>query len=62
MKLKDTRIRIGGLMRCCLETIYQLPPDTDYTEGIVVPCKHCSSSVILEDGKWRWNREARFKN
>lgn len=48
-------IRIGGLMRCCTETIraYEGPQD----EGTVLACRYCSETSIVRDGAWEWNRE-----
>lgn len=61
MANKPYTVHQGGLMRCCLASLddYQVekPDDKEDVEGDVVPCKHCSSSVIFRDGAWRWNRE-----
>jgi hypothetical protein len=46
---------MGGLMRCCTQTLDELPPDGNYVERMVVPCKHCSGSMILVDKVWKWN-------
>ncbi len=51
-------VRIGGLMRCCLGTLNGYYPDgpaAKATEGEVLPCRHCSSSMIFSEGYWRWN-------
>jgi hypothetical protein len=58
MKLKDTYIDQGGLMRCCLETIYELDPEKDWPNKIVIDCKHekpGNKSIRLVDGVWQWN-------
>lgn len=49
-------IRHGGLMRCCIETWAKYTGQED--EGTVLPCQWCSSSMIVKDGVWKWNREA----
>jgi len=49
---------IGGLMRCCVQTIelraQQGPPKLLET----MPCSWCGSSVVYDVDHWRWNREA----
>lgn len=52
------RVRIGGLMRCCLATLDRdtikrtdMPKEDD-----VLPCDHCSSSMVFHDNAWEWNR------
>jgi hypothetical protein len=52
--MAERQLRIGGVMRCCIATLndYEGPDE----EGTVVPCRHCSSSVIFRDGAWEWNR------
>lgn len=57
----DTRIAIGGLMRCCTGTLgdwirgRKLP----VAVGEVVFCKYeaanPTSMILGEDGVWRWN-------
>jgi len=52
---ETSRMRIGGLYRCCTGTIdLDKGPDE---EGRVLPCLYCSSSVIFRDGAWEWYRE-----
>lgn len=46
-------LAIGGVMRCCLETLNSTK--VNEVEGEIVKCKYCSSSLILENGIWRWN-------
>jgi hypothetical protein len=50
-------LRIGGVQRCCIATL------DDYTgpdvEGTVLPCTYCTSSLIMRDGAWEWNRPDR---
>jgi hypothetical protein len=48
-------VRIGGLMRCCLETIREY--DKPGVEGDIVNCKYCSSSMRFRDGVWEWNHD-----
>ncbi len=58
MKLKDTKINIGGLMRCCLETIETLNPDYELKDGMIIDCKYehpGNKQIILQNGVWRWN-------
>lgn len=46
-------IRIGGLMRCCLETYYTAKLKTE-KEGAVLHCKYCANSMRVSDGAWEW--------
>jgi hypothetical protein len=48
-------LRPGGVMRCCEETLRTVPVMEE--EGTVLPCLHCSTSLVLRDGKWEWNQE-----
>jgi hypothetical protein len=53
-------VRTGGLMRCCLETLdgyYPDGPAAKASDGDVLSCKHCRSSMIFSDGSWKWNHE-----
>lgn len=58
----DTVIDIGGLMRCCLDSIDKLAaesPDMMVPEGQRLQCRHTEDpthSIIYRDGAWRWNR------
>jgi hypothetical protein len=51
------RLFIGGLMRCCIETWDEKVKDAPQTEGQIIPCNWCESSMIFKDGAWRWNHE-----
>lgn len=48
-------LRIGGVMRCCAETLNTT--QVREVAGEVLKCKYCSSSLIFRDGAWEWNRE-----
>jgi hypothetical protein len=53
-------VKQGGLMRCCLATLEELYPNGPAqiaTEGQVLPCAYCSSSMIFRAGYWEWNHE-----
>jgi hypothetical protein len=55
---KPDGVKIGGLMRCCLETLeghYPDGPAAKAAEGEVLPCKYCRSSMIFSEGYWQWN-------
>lgn len=51
-------LQIGGVMRCCVETLDSTP--VQEVEGEVLPCKYCSDSLIFMDEAWGkyWDREA----
>ena len=50
-------LRIGGVMRCCIETL-DTTPITSEAEGTILPCKYCSSSLRVREGAWEWNRDS----
>lgn len=51
-------VRQGGLMRCCLLTLANLPEHahTEAVEGLVNSCDYCSSSMIFTGGAWEWSK------
>ena len=57
-------MRIGGLMRCCIETIGDLYPDGPAQvaiEGQRLQCKYVDTPnhrMIFHDGAWEWDRSA----
>jgi hypothetical protein len=60
MKLNETKYNPGGLMRCCLDTIFTLDESDDFADGTILDCKHEKSgnqNIILDGGTWRWNSE-----
>jgi hypothetical protein len=53
-------IRIGGLMRCCIQSYENAAPTAENTaEGDVLACAWCSSSMVVRDGAWEWNHPRR---
>ena len=55
------KVRIGGLMRCCLETLsglYPNGPDKIATEGQRLRCKYASEmehgDMVFRAGAWEW--------
>ncbi len=57
----ERRIRIGGLMRCCIETIRTTDIRTDI--GEVLQCKFTDDPddpghrlIVADDGVWEWLR------
>lgn len=63
MRAQDTRVNQGGLMRCCLETIYQFAMEDverEVEERHVLDCKYeepGNKRIIFQNGAWRWNKE-----
>lgn len=48
-------VHIGGLLRCCVETVFQLPDDgPEPKDGDVLGCKWCRAKMKRSDGSWRW--------
>lgn len=61
---ENDRVRIGGLMRCCTETIGDLYPDGPAQvaiEGQQLSCKYNpkmqNHRMIFHDGAWEWDHE-----
>lgn len=64
MKANETRLAIGGLMRCCTESLSEhLLKEAGFTGevkvGTVVQCRHSDDPVhrmkLDEEGVWRWH-------
>ena len=52
MKLDDTRIPIGGVLRCCLTTIgHEFGSQDDVEIGAESRCKYCNQLFILREPK-----------
>lgn len=59
LRPRPAGIRPGGVMRCCISTHEtEAPPAAETREGAVLSCLFCSSSLIVRDGQWEWNRDA----
>lgn len=59
--MPDQKIAIGGLMRCCLETVREFVNTGDVPEvGARLKCKYCSDYIVAtQDSEeapiiWRW--------
>jgi len=57
-------VRIGGLMRCCIESVGDLYPNGPAriaVEGQTLQCKYAPDSdlhrMIFRDGAWEWDHE-----
>lgn len=61
MKLDEMKVNIGGMLRCCFETIQNLP-DREYADGEVIDCIYepgGNGAIIVKDGCFCWNTEGR---
>jgi len=47
MKLEDTRIQIGGVMRCCHASVAEEYRDTGVELGATSKCPHCGTTFTL---------------
>jgi len=60
----NTMLAIGGLMRCCTETVddYVVEhADEEAIEGMTLQCKYSenrSHRMILKNNIWQWDRPA----
>lgn len=60
MKYYETRLNLGGLMRCCFETIseYVDAHEDEECTDMVMDCiyeKDGNKQIKLENGIWKWN-------
>lgn len=49
----------GGLLRCCIQTLTNNAKSgilDDASEGDELPCSWCSSTMVLVEGVWRWDK------
>lgn len=46
-------MRIGGLLRCCIQTLNMRQPD-DEADGATLECDYCDSRMIVRAGAWEW--------
>ena len=54
--MSERAIYIGGLMRCCIQTIREY--DGPESEGLAIPCKFhedASKVIVIKNGAWQWN-------
>ena len=47
------KVRIGGLYRCCLETLEESNPFG--IEGDEISCVYCGDYMRFNDGAWEWS-------
>ena len=54
-KGNERRVRIGGLLRCCIATIDGIEEET--VPGDVHECQYCHQPTlrVADDGIWEWN-------
>lgn len=57
MKGNERRIRIGGLLRCCIATVHEI--DAMTKPGDIRECNYCHkpSLRVGDDGVWEWNHD-----
>jgi len=61
----DMKINIGGMLRCCIDTVDNLDPDREYCDGKVIDCIHepkGNGAIVVKDGIFCWNKEGRKSN
>lgn len=56
------RVKIGGLMRCCTQTLaeYLQNATEPSKEGQTLDCKHeqaGNAQMIFRNGAWEWNHD-----
>ncbi len=63
-KETGVKISLGGLMRCCHATFNEIPMDEPLPDGRVIPCEHCSSSMVVDGDivKWLQPKEMELKD
>lgn len=58
-KKPSRKLRIGGVLRCCADTLYTLPDEeVKEVEGQVLQCKHCKDHelhrLVYKGDAWEW--------
>lgn len=62
LKMSDTVVSMGGLMRCCIKSLSEYideHADEPAVSGTTVPCKYennADRTMILEGKVWYWNK------
>jgi len=51
-------VRMGGVMRCCLQTLEMADLVAPPTDGDVLSCRYCRSALRFWRQAWEWKREA----
>jgi len=49
------KVEIGGLFRCCIETLSIMEQNHFPVEGDIIKCPICKDELIFTDGAWEWN-------
>ena len=56
--MTDPKIRVGGLMRCGTQSIWDHHAENGpQKEGTIIRCKHCQGPIIFVNGAWEWHRK-----
>ena len=55
LTIDECGLKHGGLMRCCIKTLSQVPPDKTFD---VLSCNWCSNQMVLRGKYWEWLRPA----
>ena len=58
--MPETRLplRIGGVMRCCVQVLNEHGPSaSNSAEGDTLTCPYCGGGLIVRDGAWEWWRD-----
>jgi hypothetical protein len=54
MKIENTRIATSGLLRCCIQTLREIPPGTRVQSGDLKQCAYCGDWMWLKGDRWEW--------
>jgi hypothetical protein len=46
----------GGLFRCCLQALGEMPDDTPNAPGAFYQCIYCNGWLRFGDGAWQWDK------
>lgn len=60
----NEKIYVGGLMRCCLQSIGDARDDAtdEPQEGDIIECKHCCGEIEYRGDGWHWKDGWHRKN
>ena len=59
---KDMKVKTGGMLRCCIDTIINLSKKAKFCEGQIIDCKHepeGNGAIIVKNGAFCWNEDGR---
>ena len=58
MRNNVANVRVGGLLRCCVQTAIELDEsEGEFKEGTIITCPYCKAKMIKTAGAFQWLKE-----